>query len=220
MGNIEHRPELIIIAGPNGSGKTTVTSQFLHHEWSEGVLYINPDQIAEEQFGGWNNQGAILKAAKYCTELREKCLEEQKSFVFETVFSAQDKIDFIMRAKAAGFFIRLFFIGTTSPTINASRIAKRVIEGGHDVPITKIISRYQKSMINCRLISRVVDRLYVYDNSVDNQVAQILFRLSDGSLTKQYASLLPQWAANILKETASNVGKQEAINTGGDDKSL
>ncbi len=203
MGNIEYRPELIIIAGPNGSGKTTVTSQFLHHEWSEGVMYINPDQVAEDQFGGWNNQNAILKAAQYCAELRERCLMEKKSCVFETVFSAQDKIDFIMRAKAAGFFIRLFFIGTTSPTINASRIAKRVIEGGHDVPITKVISRYQKSMINCRLISCVVDRLYVYDNSVDNQVAQILFRLSNGSMAKQYVETLPKWAANILKQTGT-----------------
>lgn len=199
METIELRPELIIIAGPNGSGKTTVSSQFLHHEWSEGVLYINPDQIAEDKFGGWNNQDAVKKAANYCANLREKCLEERVSLVFETVFSAQDKIDFVMRAKAEGFFIRLFFIGTKSPTINAARIAKRVIEGGHDVSISKIISRYQKSMINCRLISGIVDRLYVYDNSIDNQSAQILYRLSNGTLVKRYTTDIPEWAANIIK---------------------
>lgn len=180
MDKSNHKPELIVIAGPNGSGKTTVTSQFLHHEWSDGVLYINPDQIAEDKFGGWNNKSAILDAANYCADLREKCLVEGTSFVFETVFSANDKIDFITRAKAAGFFIRVFFIGTTSPTINAARIAKRVIEGGHDVPITKIISRYQKSMINCRIIAGIVDRLYIYDNSIDDQVAKLLFRLNEG----------------------------------------
>lgn len=197
---INYRPELIVIAGPNGSGKTTVTTQFLHHEWSEGVLYINPDQIAEEKFGGWNNQDAVIKAANYCAELREKCLTERVPFVFETVFSAQDKLDFIIRAKVAGFFIRLFFIGTTSPTINAARIAKRVIEGGHDVSITKVISRYQKSMINCRMISGIVDRLYVYDNSIDNQSAQILFRLTNGTLAKQYVDSVPEWAANIMTQ--------------------
>ena len=98
------KPEMIIIAGPNGSGKTTVTQKFLHHEWSEGVLYINPDQIANDVFGDWNSRDAVLKAANYCTEIREKCLKEKVSFVFETVLSGDDKIDFILRAKEAGFW--------------------------------------------------------------------------------------------------------------------
>ena len=45
------KPELIIIAGPNGSGKTSVTKRFLHHEWAEGTIYINPDEVANEMFG-------------------------------------------------------------------------------------------------------------------------------------------------------------------------
>ncbi len=35
MAASEHRPVLIVIAGPNGSGKTFVTSKILHHEWLE-----------------------------------------------------------------------------------------------------------------------------------------------------------------------------------------
>ena len=38
-----HKPVLIVIAGPNGSGKTTITTQILHHEWMENAIYINPD---------------------------------------------------------------------------------------------------------------------------------------------------------------------------------
>lgn len=193
-------PELIIIAGPNGSGKTTITTQFLHHEWSEGILYINPDIIAQEKFGDWNSTEAVLKAAQYCKELRENCLREKRSFVFETVFSAKDKIDFILRAKATGFFIRLFFIATSSPAINASRIANRVMEGGHDVAISKIISRYQKSIINCSLIAPIVDRLYVYDNSVDDAIAALQYRLSNGKLVKQYVDEIVEWAKRILKQ--------------------
>lgn len=197
-------PELIIIAGPNGSGKTTITTQFLHHEWSEGILYINPDIIAQEKFGDWNSTESILKAAQYCENLREDCLRERRSFVFETVFSAKDKIDFILRAKEAGFFIRLFFIATSSPAINASRIANRVMEGGHDVAISKIISRYQKSIINCSLIAPIVDRLYVYDNSVDNAMATLQYRLSNGVLVKQYVDEVIGWAMRILKQTGQN----------------
>ncbi len=192
------KPELIVIAGPNGSGKTSITQKFLRHRWAEGTIYINPDQIAKDVFGDWNSQEAVLQAANYCAELREKCLREGMSFVFETVFSAQDKIEFLIRAKEAGFFIRLFFISTSSPTINASRIAKRVMEGGHDVPISKIISRYQKSIQNCKTIAPIVDRLYIYDNSIDNAEAQSLFRLSDGHLVKQYTVDIPEWAQNII----------------------
>ena len=142
----ENKPKLIVIAGPNGSGKTSVTSQILKHEWVEGWVYINPDNIAQEQFGDWNSPKAVLKAAQFATEQRENCLKNGESFIFETVFSASDKVDFLERASDAGFFIRLFFVGTNHPSINASRIAHRVMEGGHDVPISKIINRYAKSM--------------------------------------------------------------------------
>lgn len=198
MNETKQKPELIVIAGPNGSGKTTVTQQFLHHEWSNGVVYINPDQVAKEMFGDWNSQDAVLKSAKYCAYWREKCLKERISFVFETVFSAEDKIDFILRAKEAGFFIRIFFISTTHPSINAARITNRVMEGGHSVPIDKIITRYYKSILNCEIISNKVDRLYLYDNSIDGQMARPLFRLSDGVLGKMYVNEVPEWASNIL----------------------
>lgn len=136
-------------------------------------------------FGDWNDSDAVLKAANYCAELREKCLAEKKSFVFETVFSAQDKINFVIRAKEADFFVRLFFISTENPAINASRIANRVMKGGHDVPITKIINRYYKSIRNCKTVASIIDRLYVYDNSIDDAYARPLFRLSEGKIVKQ-----------------------------------
>ena len=51
-----HKPVLIVIAGPNGSGKTTITTQILQHEWMENAVYINPDQIARDKFGDWNSR--------------------------------------------------------------------------------------------------------------------------------------------------------------------
>ncbi len=200
MADESRKPEVIVIAGPNGSGKTSVTKKFLHHEWSEGTIYINPDQVAQEKFGDWNSEAAILNAADYCEKLREQCLQNKVSFVFETVFSAEDKIDFLIRAKEAGFFIRIFFISTCHPSINAARIAKRVMEGGHDVPIRKIISRYTKSIENCEIIAPLVDRLYVYDNSINNCDAKLLFRLSDGEVRKMYVDELPLWAKHILPQ--------------------
>ena len=164
----------------------------------EDSIYINPDNIAQEKFGDWNSFEAVMKAAKYSEELREQCLKERKSLIFETVLSVYDKLDYILRAKEAGFFIRLFFVCTSSPVINASRIAGRILAGGHDVPITKIISRYQKSIMNCVIASKFVDRTYVYDNSKDFNEAQLLFRLTEGKLEKQYVDVIPNWANSIL----------------------
>ncbi len=193
-----HRPVLIIIAGPNGSGKTTITSQILHHEWLENSVYINPDQVAQERFGDWNSAEAVRKAAEYCADWRERCLADKQSMIFETVFSADDKLDFIRRAKQAGFFIRLFFVCTESPMINAARIAGRVMKGGHDVPIAKIISRYQKSIINCKIATTIADRVYLYDNSVDGHEARILFRFADGAIIKRYTDDIPLWAQGLM----------------------
>ena len=66
-----HKPVLIVIAGPNGSGKTSVTSKLLHHEWMEDAIYVNPDIVAQEKFGDWNSPEAIMQSVKYCEHLRE-----------------------------------------------------------------------------------------------------------------------------------------------------
>jgi len=192
------KPKLLIIAGPNGAGKTSLTGKILKHEWVEDCDYINPDFIARDKFGDWNSQEMVLKAAQFAEKWREKCLENRKSLLFETVLSAPDKIDFIQRAKQQGFFIRLFFIGTDNPQINASRVAQRVMQGGHDVPIQKIISRYYKSIANCSLLSKVVDRLYVYDNSTENGLPELLFRANEGELVKQYAPM-HEWAKLVYE---------------------
>lgn len=198
MTNENHKPVLIVIAGPNGSGKTTITSKILHHEWLENAIYINPDIIAQEKFGDWNSKEAVMKSVRYCENLREECLAKKQSLIFETVLSIPQKVDYIKRAKEAGFFVRLFFVSTSSPAINAARIAKRVMEGGHDVPIPKIISRYQRSISNCAAASKLVDRTYVYDNSIEDADAKLLFRMVDGKLFKTYVEDIPEWAKTIL----------------------
>ena len=197
MSQSEHRPVLIVIAGPNGSGKTTITSKILRHEWMEDAVYINPDQIAQDKYGDWNSAEAILQAVQYCEKLREDCLAARQSLIFETVLSSEGKVDFIRRAHEAGYFIRLFFVATNHPSINASRITKRVLQGGHDVPITKVISRFQKSIVNCHRCASLADRVYVYDNSVDDAEARLLFRMTDGHLMKQYSDAIPEWAMSI-----------------------
>ena len=192
------RPTLCIVAGPNGSGKTTMTTQLLRHEWTEGSVYINPDNIAQEQFGNWNSPDAVRRAAEVATAQRYDCLRARKDFVFETVFSSDEKVDFVRAAKAEGYFIRIFFVCTDSPEINIRRITKRWMAGGHEVPISKVVSRYYKSLLNISTAAMIADRVYVYDNSAEDQLPQLLFRMTDGRVQKRYVSNVPAWAQPLL----------------------
>ncbi len=187
------RPILCVIAGPNGSGKTSTTEKLLANQWTSDCLYINPDNIAQEQFGDWNSQEAVLKAAQEATRLRYQCLKEGKSFVFETVFSSPEKLDFLRKAKDAGFF----YVCTENPEINVLRIAQRYLNGGHEVPISKVISRYYKSLALAAQAIDFVNRAYIYDNSRNNELPQLLFRTVDGQLYKKYVTDIPLWASSL-----------------------
>lgn len=160
-------------------------------------VQINPDDIALQRFGSWDSIDAVRQAADWAGARREELLAARQSIAFETVFSTDDKVDFLARARDAGYFTRVFFIGTNSPTINAARVAARVIQGGHTVPIGKIISRYERSIANLSAAIALADRTYIYDNSVDDVEAVLCARTADGLLRKVYCSL-PAWVAGAV----------------------
>jgi predicted ABC-type ATPase len=193
------KPVLLVIAGPNGSGKTTVTVRLRADHWSEGVEYLNPDDIARDRFGDWNSPEATLEAARWTTARREALLAAHQGIAFETVFSTDDKLQFVARAKAAGYFVRVFFVGTSDPRINAARVAGRVMAGGHTVPIEKIISRYGRSMANLAGAIDIADRVYIYDNSVNDVEARLYARTTEGQLRKVYGAL-PEWVADATRD--------------------
>ncbi|HTJ46413.1 MAG TPA: zeta toxin family protein [Kofleriaceae bacterium] len=193
------KPALLIIAGPNGAGKTTITVRLRADHWSDGVEYLNPDEIAQQRFGDWNSDTAVRRAAQWAADRREELLAARAGIAFETVFSAQDKVDFLIRAKAAGYFVRVFFVSTSDATINAKRVAARVLKGGHTVPIEKIVTRYERSMANLAPAIELADRVYIYDNSIEDVEARLCARTHEGMLRKVYG-VLPEWIATELDE--------------------
>lgn len=191
------KPVLMVIAGPNGAGKTTVTARLRQDHWSEGVEYLNPDDVAQSRFGDWNSPQATMQAAAWTTARREELLGQRLGIAFETVFSTAEKVEFVRRAREAGYFVRVFFVGTQDPRINAARIAGRVMQGGHTVPIDKIVGRYAKSIANLSAAIALADRVYVYDNSVDDQEARLCVRTESSELRKVYGPL-PTWVEDTL----------------------
>ena len=147
-------PEIIVFAGPNGSGKTTVTRMAKIIE-----PYINADDIKQ------TNYCTDLEAAQLAERMRENAVAQKKSFTFETVLSTDRNLKLLQKAKMQGYFIRCIYVLTADVNINILRVESRKAMGGHGVPEEKIRSRYKKALALIPELVEVCDVMHIYDNS-------------------------------------------------------
>lgn len=155
---------IVVVAGPNGSGKSTLISEAIN---SLPELYICPDEIVElEEFKHIKSLNDRYAAAmEKAQRLREKAIDKGLSFIFESVFSTEEKLNFLKSAKEKNYHIEAIFITVRDPLISIDRVSQRAQSGGHDVPRDKIIKRYEKCMNMLPEIIKVADIVKVYDNS-------------------------------------------------------
>lgn len=171
MNVAERKPMLLVIAEPNGSGKSTITQFF-------DIIgnYTNADDVVR------TTGMSVIDAAKFVDEKRYDSIKNKEDFTFETVLSSQYKLDILEKAKAAGYFIKCVFVLTADPKINVERVNARVASGGHEVPEDKILSRYYGSISNIKKLIELCDILHVYDNSLDKPVRIIRKHKSEFSI--------------------------------------
>lgn len=187
--------QLWVLAGGNGAGKSTFYQQFLA---PLGVQFVNADVIALN-LDSQNQETVSYAAAKIAERLRYDMLHAGISFCFETVFSHPSKIDFIADAKALGYEIVLVFIHLQMNELNQARVAQRVSEGGHNVPVEKIISRIPRALQHIQISLPLADKAQLYDNSSAQLPFQLIARMEKGVLI-QSADPLPGWAREMLRE--------------------
>lgn len=155
------KPEIVILVGGNGSGKTTYYNTFLAES---GLPFINADIIAKKQFGD-RAEARSADAAKMAEDTRNRLLDARESFCFETVFSHVSKVDFLVQAKAVGYTIKMVAIYTASEDLNVARVAQRVGEGGHSVPEEKIRERIPRTYLHIGAALEHCDEFVLLDNS-------------------------------------------------------
>ncbi len=127
--------------------------------------------------------------------IREELLKRKISFTMETVFSHTDKVQFMQRAKEAGYNVYLYFVSTENPEINIKRVEGRVAAGGHDVDPVKIVERYKRTMNNLLAAVKISYRAYIFDNSGASTV-KIAEKDKDGTIYLEES--VPQWVLKYL----------------------
>jgi predicted ABC-type ATPase len=181
---IATRPaELVLVAGPNGSGKTTIAESYIQPRfplWPK----INADRLLlafEPTTMVVAEPSPAIRAAQM-VDTTAMCLAMlREPFVLETVLSSNKYKALVPIARRGGLIFRLVYVTTESSDINVARVHQRVIAGGHDVPVDRIHIRWQRSMDNLEWFAARADRLVVVDNSGPTLVVLALRHLG-GSL--------------------------------------
>ncbi|MFJ6324134.1 MULTISPECIES: zeta toxin family protein [unclassified Rhizobium] len=172
------QPSCIILGGPNGSGKSSAYAKLQ----LDGV-WINADEIAKELTGTIDGRAAAMAAGKAAIRKIAEMIETKTSFIFETTLSSYQALNVMRDAKAAGFFVGLFYVALESVDLNIERVKRRVQKGGHDIPEDVIERRYWGSLDKLSEALKSADEALLIDNS--GIEPREVCRISAGTIVSQ-----------------------------------
>lgn len=137
---------IYIIAGPNGSGKTTFARKFLP-EYAKCRNFVNADLIAQG-LSPFSPSAAAIKAGRLVLEQIHSLAGKNVDFAFETTLSGKSYVRLLTALKKKGYAINLFFLWIPNAELALSRIRDRVSAGGHDVPAVDVKRRFYRGICN------------------------------------------------------------------------
>ena len=161
--------QLYIIAGCNGAGKTTASFTILP-EVLNCKEFINADEIAKG-LSPFQPESVAMQAGRIMLARMDELLQKGETFAFETTLATKSYKQKIEWAQANGYKVTLLFFWLDSPNIAKKRVAQRVAEGGHNIPLETIERRYYNGIANLFAIYiDMVDICYIFDNSEGESV--------------------------------------------------
>lgn len=154
---------VIVFLGTNGCGKTILANKLAN---SLQIPYVNIDQIGKQYFSNINNYNDKMTLSSNLADAESnEMLAKQQSFITELALSNPKDLEFLNKVKVSGAKLVTIFVLTRNVEINISRVAKRVTEGGHDVPEYKIRERYPKCFADMAVAVEASNLCFIYDNS-------------------------------------------------------
>lgn len=158
------KPTLYIIAGCNRAGKTTASYSVLP-DLLECREFVNADEIAKG-LSPFNPESVAIEAGKLMLQRIDLLLNQGKTFAIETTLATRSYASLVSLAHKRGYNVMLLFFWLPSPEIAVTRVAKRVSEGGHNIPIETIHRRYWLGLQNFfNIFTPIVDSWCLYDNT-------------------------------------------------------
>ena len=164
-GTPRQRPVLLVLAGVNGAGKSSVGGHLLSRQ---GLAWFNPDTFARELKAatGCDQRTANIAAWNEGVRRLDQAIARRRNFAIETTLGGHTMPAKIAKA-ARTHDVLVWFVGLDSDDHHVARVRARVAAGGHDIPEAKIRERYPAALTNLIVLLPKIARLRVYDNSQD-----------------------------------------------------
>lgn len=157
-------PNLVIISGSNGSGKSTAASSLLQNTVHIDN-FVNADVIAKG-LSAFQPEKVAMQAGRIMLERIHQLADDGATFAFETTLASKTFAQWIKRLKEVGYKFHLVFLWLRSEELAIFRVAERIKMGGHSVPEETIRRRYHAGLRNFfNLYLPIADRWSFYDNS-------------------------------------------------------
>lgn len=171
-------PTLVIFAGVNGTGKTT-----LYQKQCKNLFLgerVNPDEILIQFGGDWRSKYDIVKSSLIALKKIDELFKLKKSFNWETTIVSNTLLNKLSIAKKLGYKICLQFVGVDNVKTAISRVNKRVFNGGHGISPQKIEERFLKQFNDLDKVLEFVDYAIFFDNT---NKTKIVAKYKNGSFT-------------------------------------
>ena len=163
------RPQIFVLAGPNGTGKTTSANVVLP-EWLQVDEFVNADLIARG-LAPFAPERVAIEAGRLMLKRLHQLREQRATFAFETTLASRSFRPFLLDAKDLGYIVRILFIYLDSPDLAVKRVQTRFAQGGHSVPEIDIRRRYQRGLENFfSFYNSLADAWTICDNSTSELV--------------------------------------------------
>lgn len=185
------RPEILVLAGVNGAGKSSVAGARL---LNAGGQFYDPDLYARQLHiaqPGLSIEEANGQAWQHGRGLLERAIDTRVNFAFESTLGATT-IPKLLKRATTSHDVHIMFVGLDSAERHIARVAARVRAGGHDIPEAKIRTRYTSSRANLIDLVPCLASLRVYDNSKEV--------VADGTTIPRPTRLLEMEAGAITYE--------------------
>lgn len=165
-------PNLYIIAGCNGAGKTTASYTMLP-EMLECKEFVNADEIAKG-LSPFQPEKAAIDAGRIMIYRIEELLRQKQDFAIETTLATKSYVSFIKKAQKLGYFVTLLYFWLSSPELAIKRVEDRVRSGGHHVPSDVIRRRYIAGVRNLLSLYTPVSDYWMVINNSENPFKIVL----------------------------------------------